>query len=119
MMGGSVISCLYIILFFISLDFNIVQSMEYNDCTEEISTKIIAKNNGTLQFEYMHYPGFWLSHIVKQNKKILQWSFHVKEENFDSSSSQVGIMDTNSHSYVDARQDRHVGYLWSWNIASK
>ena len=112
-------STLYISLFLSLVEGIFVQSFEYNDCTEKISKNIIDNNNGILQLEYTHYPGFWLSQVVKQSKKVLQWRFLAKEENFDLSPSFVTIMDTISHSNVANAQDSYVGYLWSWKLISK
>ena len=98
------------------LELNCVQSIKYFDCTEEIGRNIIEINNGTIQLEYTHYPGFWLSQVVDQNKKALQWSFVVKEENSNLSPSFVTIMDSNQRSYISKRQNRYVEYVWSWKI---
>ena len=109
-----------IILLSASLGPNCVQSFEFYDCTEEIFRNILETNNGTIQLEYNHYPGFWLSQVVNQNKKVLQWSFLVNEENSDlKAPSFVTIMDSKSRSYISSRQDRYVEYVWSWNIISK
>ena len=109
-----------IILLSASLRTNCVQSFEFYDCTEEIFRNILETNNGTIQLEYNHYPGFWLSQVVNQNKKVLQWSFLVNEENSDlKAPSFVTIMDSKSRSYISSRQDRYVEYVWSWNIISK
>ena len=102
-----------------SLESNCVQSFEFYDCTEEIFRNILEINNGTIQLEYNHYPGFWLSQVVNQNKKVLQWSFLVNKENSNLSPSFVTIMDSKSRSYISSRQDRYVEYVWSWNIISK
>ena len=97
-----------IILLFASLQSNCVQSFEFYDCTEEIFRNILETNNGTIQLEYNHYPGFWLSQVVNQNKKVLQWSFLVNEENSDlKAPSFVTIMDSKSRSYISSRQDRY------------
>ena len=108
-----------IIFLYTSLESNCVQSFEFYDCTEEIFRNILEINNGTIQLEYNHYPGFWLSQVVNQNKKVLQWSFLVNKENSNLSPSFVTIMDSKSRSYISSRQDRYVEYVWSWNIISK
>ena len=115
----TIIRSFNIILLSVSLGSNCVQSFEFYDCTEEIFRNILEINNGTIQLEYTHYPGFWLSQVVNQNKKVLKWSFLVNEENSDLSPSFVTIMDSKSRSYISSRQDRYQEYVWSWNIMSK
>ena len=115
----TIIRSFIIILLSASLGSNCVQSFKFYDCTEEIFRNILEINNGTIQLEYTHYPGFWLSQVVNQNKKVLKWSFLVNEENSDLSPSFVTIMDSKSRSYISSRQDRYQEYVWSWNIISK
>ena len=97
------------------------QSLTYKDCTEIIKEEIVGNNNGTLQFQYVHYPRFWLYQDVEK-----------KEETFDSveprlrtkteksfvfeSTSHVTILDIEKYPSLTNAQHRK---FWSWKVIGK
>ena len=112
------------ILFLLLILWNVsnVEAATYRDCTEEIKQYVLNKNNGTLQFEYTHYSGFWLSQSLDDHEKLLlqQKTILAKQrKDPEEGTSFVTILDSKTFSSLAQLQKRYVGYLWSWTIRGK
>ena len=90
-----------------------IESITFLDCTKTIKQTVIDENNGTLQFEYAHYPGFWLSQTLRQKEQSIAFNIQPKEEEFDKSSDFVTIMDIEANPNLSDVENRH---LWSWKV---
>jgi hypothetical protein len=96
-----------------------IESATYRDCTEQIKGYVFGKNNGTLQFEYTHYAGFWLSQSLEDNEKLLLQEPNVltkREHDLEEGTSFLTILDSETYANLANVTNRYVGYLWSWRI---
>ena len=107
------------LLFLILCTVSEIESATYGDCTEQIKHYVFNHNNGTLQFEYTHYAGFWLSQSLEDNEKLFLQKTNVltkQEHDQEEGTSFLTILDSETYSNIANVQNRYVGYLWSWRI---
>ena len=91
-------------------------SHTYQDCTEIIKQNIVQRNNGTLQFQYTHYPEFWLYQTVRQKEKFFERSKSSKEDTSEENTSSVKILDIEMYPTFANIRNRD---FWSWRILGK
>ena len=89
--------------------------MEYKDCTEYIKRTVANENEGILQFQYVHYPGFWLSQDEDKDENSLKpIRFpNVKAKKVDEGVTFVTIANVETYPMLDDTPNRTV---WSWKI---
>ena len=89
--------------------------IEYKDCTENIKRTVINENDGILQFQYVHYPGFWLSQDeVKHTNSLKPIRFpNLKAKKFDGGLAFVTIAN------LETLDDATNRTSWSWKIHGK
>ena len=89
--------------------------IEYKDCTEYIKRTVVNENEGILQFQYVHYPDFWLSQDEdKRENSLKPIRFpNVKAEKVDEGVNFVTIANHEMDPMMDDAPNRTV---WSWKI---
>ena len=89
--------------------------IEYKDCTEYIKRTVANENEGILQFQYVHYPGFWLSQDEDKHENSLKpIRFpNVKAKKVDEGVTFVTIANVETYPMLDDTPNRTV---WSWKI---
>ena len=89
--------------------------IEYKDCTEYIKSTVVNENEGILQFQYVHYPDFWLSQDEdKRENSLKPIRFpNVKAEKIDEGVNFVTIAKVETYPILDDTPNRTV---WSWKI---
>ena len=89
--------------------------MEYKDCTEYIKRTVANENEGILQFQYVHYPGFWLSQDEDKDENSLKpIRFpNVKAKKVDEGVTFVTIANVETYPMLDDTPNRTA---WSWKI---
>ena len=89
--------------------------IEYKDCTEYIKRTVANENEGILQFQYVHYPGFWLSQDEDKHENSLKpIRFpNVKAKKVDEGVTFVTIANVETYHMLDDTPNRTV---WSWKI---
>ena len=89
--------------------------IEYKDCTEYIKRTVANENDGILQFQYVHYPGFWLSQDEDKDENSLKpIRFpNVKAKKVDEGVTFVTIANVETYPMLDDTPNRTV---WSWKI---
>ena len=89
--------------------------IEYKDCTEYIKRTVANENEGILQFQYVHYPGFWLSQDEDKHENSLKpIRFpNVKAKKVDEGVTFVTIANVETYHMLDDTPNRTV---LSWKI---
>ena len=89
--------------------------IEHKDCTEYIKRTVANENDGILQFQYVHYPGFWLSQDEDKDEnslKLIRFP-NVKAKKVDEGVTFVTIANVETYPMLDNTPNRTV---WSWKI---
>ena len=89
--------------------------IEHKDCTEYIKRTVANENDGILQFQYVHYPGFWLSQDEDKHENSLKpIRFpNAKAKKVDEGVTFVTIANVEKYPMLD---DALNTTTWSWKI---
>ena len=86
-----------------------------DDCTEIIKENSMESSNGTVQFEYLHYPKFWLYRSVVAENQSSE-SKTSGAEKWVWKDSLVTIVDVEMYPTIANLEN---SYLWSWKLRGK
>ena len=83
-----------------------------DDCTEIIKENSMESSNGTVQFEYLHYPKFWLYRSVVAENQTSESKISGAEK-WVWKNSLVTIVDVEMYPTIANLEN---SYLWSWKL---
>ena len=85
----------------------------FEDCTDALKQHSLKTNNGAVQFQYTHYPTFWLYRSVITENEISE-SAPKEIEQYGESGSLLTILDIEMYPVLANATSRH---FWSWKLA--